>query len=89
MLSVCSPVTGPCGLLALSNSHCGRISCATAAKAPKTGQAIELWRIETPSGDRYWELVDDKTHGHEVLRIAFRDDADGSERDDGAPPASN
>ena len=60
-----------------------------AAKAPATGQAFEVWRIETPSGDRYWELVSDRTHGYEVLRLAWRDDGAGGEpqvmeRDDGA-----
>ena len=58
------------------------------AKAPHTGQAIEVLRIETPSGGRYWELVSSLKHGgHEVLRLALRDDDDGpqpQQRDDGA-----
>lgn len=50
------------------------------AKAPRTGQAIEVLRVETPSGGRYWELV---SSGHEVQRLALRDDPQ-QERDDGA-----
>jgi len=61
------------------------------AKAPHTGQAIEVWRIETPIGTRYWELASDMQHGHEVQRLAWRK-VDGTaaagERDDGAARAS-
>lgn len=44
-----------------------------AAKPPKTGAAVEVWQIQTPSGERYWELATDRMRGHEVLRLAWRD----------------
>ena len=56
-----------------------------AAKAPHTGQVIEVLRIETPKGDRYWELKDNQGC-QEVLRLAWRTEGRSrTERDDGAP----
>ena len=49
-----------------------------AAKPPRTGEAIEVWRIETPSGERYWELgLDGRTGGHELRSLAYRNEEPG------------
>jgi len=58
-----------------------------AAKPPRTGQSLEVVRIETPTGDRYWELMSDQIDGHEVLRLAWRNEGGSAvhgECDDGA-----
>lgn len=44
-----------------------------AVKAPQTGQAVELWLVETSSGERYWELQTDPTHPTVVTCLALRD----------------
>jgi hypothetical protein len=60
------------------------------AKAPRTGQVIEVLRVETPGGGRYWEIAATSSEGggHEVQRLALRDEAASQQRDDGAVPPS-
>lgn len=58
-----------------------------AAKTPKTGEALEVLLIQTPTGGTYWELDGNKTDGHEVLRLAFRDES-GAERSERDPALS-
>lgn len=55
-----------------------------AVQPPRTGQAIEVWRIETPAGERYWEM---KTETPAVVGLALRTadgKAAGGEQDGGA-----
>ncbi len=43
-----------------------------AVQAPRTGQAVELWRVETPSGERYWELQTDPANATVVTLLSRR-----------------
>lgn len=55
-------------------SNVFRLGPHHAVQSPQTGESIEIWQIETPDGERYWELNSDNAtnNGREVVRLAIR-----------------